>query len=118
MDNGVNFFDLLLVDQTGALADPFGNASGLVTLGAASDAAFDYSFSLDMSSLVGETVNLFFDVTNEDDGSQFALNVDNVYDGPTAPIKPVPEPSTMVLLGSGIFGLLGARAIQRRRSGA
>lgn len=71
LDRGTDFFELLLVDFSGALADPFGTAPGPVTLGAPTDPAFDFLFTADLSSLTGDTVTLFFDIINEDDGFQF-----------------------------------------------
>ena len=51
-------------------------------------------------------MNLFFDMTDAFDAFEFrttgiAFEVDNIVSG----IAPVPEPSTMMLLGAGILGL-------------
>ncbi len=113
-DNGVDTFDLLLIDQFGALPDPFGTAPGDVTLGVPSDPFFDFSFKADLSILAGETITLFFDVIQEDDGFQFDPFIDNVQTS-SEPTNVIPEPNSVLLLGLGIAMLAGG-AMKRKRS--
>jgi hypothetical protein len=77
LGSGTDSFDPLLVDRFGALADPFGTAPGSVSLGAATDPTLDFTFDVDLSSQIGETVTLFFDLIQEDDGFLFDPGKDN-----------------------------------------
>ncbi len=107
LDNGTDFFDLLLLDQFNVLADPFGTAPGATTIGISSAADFDATFSLDMTSLIGDDVTLFIDLINEDDGFQYASPLmSNFAATPLPKTKTVPEPSIIWLFGTGIFILL------------
>jgi hypothetical protein len=95
---GSDFFDLLLVDQTGAYADPFGTAPGTVTLGAAKSPGFDYLFRADLTSLKGNEVTLFFGIFQEDDGFVFDLSACHFTHYEEQKKTPViPEPSSLAL---------------------
>lgn len=109
---GGSFFDLLLVDQFGALADPFGTAPSAVRLGAPSASGFDFGLTADLSSLATQSVTILFDVINEDDGFESTFALDNVQFSGSGGV--VPEPSTIVLWGLGVVGF-GFRSMRRRR---
>lgn len=95
MDDGIDFYELLLVDQFGALADPFGTAPGTVILGAPSDPSFDYGFTANVSTLANQNVTLYVDVINEDDGSMATMTADNFNTGTAH--APVPEPASVAV---------------------
>jgi|GEM_PF-5465616 len=114
LGSGFDFFDLLLMDQFGVLADPFGTAPGVVTLGVPIDPLFDFNFTADLTSLVGESVTLFIDVINEDDGFQFASpKLGNLATVATSLQRPIPEPGSLWLLGLGLLGLLSTTIKKR-----
>lgn len=71
------------------------------------DSEFDFLFgapfasvSLDISSLAGRSVGLYFDVFNEDDGRHSLFTIDNVSFSET---RSVPEPGILFLLLPGIM---------------
>ena len=109
--SGASFFDLLLVDQFGAIADPFGTAPGTTGVAAPSDVAFDFSLVADLSSLVGESVTLFFDVINEDDGFESVFALDNVQLTGTGAV--VPEPSTFIIFVVGLLTFCSGLRLRR-----
>lgn len=118
LDNGTSTFTLLLVDKNGALADPFGTAPGTVALGTPLDPVFDFGFRVDTTSLAGQTVRFFIDITNENDGSVTTWDPDNhlFSTAPPAGQPTVPEPSSLVLLSLGGISLLVASARSRKWS--
>lgn len=74
------------------------------------DSQFDFlsgapsaSVSLEISSLAGRTVGLFFDVFDENDGRNSLFTVDNVFFSATRQFVTVPEPETLFLLLPGLF---------------
>lgn len=111
LDDGTDFFELLLVDQFGIVADPFGTAPGSVALGSPTDPNFDFNFSADLSSLAGENLRLFIDLIQEDDGFLFDPDIDNVLLRGAA--EPIPEPVTAMLGTSSLIAL--GLAVRRRR---
>jgi len=75
------------------------------------DSEFDFLFgasfatvSLDVSSLAGNTIGLYFDVFNEDDGRNSLFTLDKIFFSETQPTTAsVPEPGTLLLLLPGIL---------------
>jgi hypothetical protein len=112
--DATNTYELLLVDRAGAWADPFGTAPGTVALGVPPDSLFDFRLSVDLSTLAGNNVDLFFDLTNEDDGFQWTSpSFDNSYRDikPLSPI--IPEPASFIVWV--VLGLTSAGFVRRRR---
>ncbi|MDM7996349.1 MAG: PEP-CTERM sorting domain-containing protein [Acidobacteriota bacterium] len=68
-------------------------------------------FSAPISELAERSGTLYFDLANEDDGHSTIVKIDDVAIG----TNPIPEPSTFLLLGSGLFGIL---AHTRKRYGS
>lgn len=68
-----------------------------------------FRFSFDIPGLGGDTGLLFFEIFDGFDQRSSVVTLDNIRfdtsDGPA----PVPEPGTMLLLGSGLAGLAGLR---------
>jgi len=59
-------------------------------------------FSMDISSITpGTSAILSFTLLDEDDGSRTVAAIDGLSD----PVRPTPEPGTLLLLGSGLIGL-------------
>jgi hypothetical protein len=115
LQSGTDFFDLLLVDQTGPYADPFGTAPGTVTLGAANSAGFDYLLRADLTSLAGSEVTLFFDMFQEDDEAIYEMFSGNSQQAEALKQKPViPEPSSLAI-ASGFVLIAAAWNLKRRR---
>ena len=74
------------------------------------DSQFDFlsgaafaSVSLDVSSLAGRAVGLYFDVFDENDGRNSLFTVDNVFFSANRQFVTVPEPETLFLLLPGLF---------------
>ena len=104
IDDGVDFFDVLLLDPVGHVLDPSGTAPGPVSVGPPTNPNFAFNLAADLSTLAGQSVTLFFDVLAEDNGFQLEAIVDNVQTSP-----PVPEPSALALLVMGVGGAFGVR---------
>ena len=64
-----------------------------------------FRFSTSISQLAGRSGTLYFDLLDMDDGFYSTAKVDNVIISGQAS-TPVPEPAGVMLLGSGLFGLL------------
>jgi hypothetical protein len=95
--DGTNTHALLLIDASGALADPFGTAPGTVTLGPSLNSPLDTTFTADLSSLAGQTLTLNLDVTSQDDGSQSSYSVTNFTTSARQTQNAIPEPHSIVL---------------------
>jgi len=106
VDDGVDLFELLLVDNIGPLEDPFATAPGPVSVGPPSDAAFDFRMSADLSSLAGSNVTLFVDLVQEDDSQVSVFHASN--------FALVPEPSSWLLAVLGLAAL--TVFVHRRRA--
>lgn len=108
VDDGIDLFELLLIDSLGALPDPFGTAPGTVALAPSPDPFFDFSFSADLSSLGGQPITIFIDVINENDGFlSNSFTADNFKTKSLEePKSVVPEPSVLVLHAVGSISIL------------
>lgn len=96
VSDGTNTYVLLLIDSSGSLTDPFGTAPGSVTIGQSSNSPLDSTLRADLSSLAGETLTLYLDVTSQDDGSQSTFDLTNA--GTAKPeLSNVPEPDSLML---------------------
>jgi hypothetical protein len=102
LSDGTNTFALLLVDSSGALTDPFGTAPGSVTVGPSSIIpVLDTTLRADLSSLAGQTLTLFLDVTNADDGFRTVFDPTKFDTSAKSPSNFIPEPSSLVLAAIG-----------------
>ncbi len=61
----------------------------------------------------GQDVELAFTVTDWDWATPDSFTIDNIYFNQHAPAAPVPEPATVLLLGSGLCGLAFTRKKKR-----
>jgi hypothetical protein len=96
--DGTNSYALLLIDASGSLTDPFGNAPGSVTIGRSSIFPLqDSTLRADLSSLAGLTVTLNIDVTSQDDAFRTVFDFTNAQTSPVSSSNFVPEPSSLVL---------------------
>jgi YD repeat-containing protein len=117
LDDGSNLFELLLLDVSGALADPFGTAPGAVTLGTPGNPFFDFQLVADLATLGGTPVTLLIDAISEDDGFRSVARFSNFApQEPTSGIVPLPPswllllPALLMLIGMRWRGLLGTQA--------
>ncbi len=74
--------------------------------------------SLNFNSILYETTSLFLYIGEVGDNGEVAASSifisDNAVVNPVNPVNPVPEPTTMLLFGTGIAGLVGSR-IRRKK---
>jgi hypothetical protein len=111
VSDGTNTYALLMVDSSGSLADPFGTAPGTVVIGPSLNSPLDSLFQADLSSLAGQSLTLFLDTTNQDDGFQSVYYFTNFQTAPTIISNfTIPEPSSLVLASIALLtSLLYAR---------
>lgn len=97
---------------TGTMLDTF-----QITGTASAQDVFDWtssSFSLDTTGNTNGNVTLRIDLLT---GGYAALDNFSILaaDNPVDPINPVPEPATMLLFGTGLAGLVGARIRKKKK---
>ena len=63
------------------------------------------SFQIDLSSFRGQTISLAFGLESSDQVADSRATISNLDLATSA--TPIPEPGTLILLGSGLAGLLG-----------
>lgn len=116
-------FDLLLLDNSADNTEAGGSIFGdFLTLSIydAEDSAYDLIFSklsyshnsLDVSSLAGRNVAFSFELSDENNGFNLSLAVDNLNVVEQMPGASVPESSSMMLLLLGFSALVFARRKQ------
>lgn len=94
-----NLYDFLIVDETGITLDPQASISS-------SSVFFDgYTLLLDISAFAGSSATIYFDLWDEDDLADSFVYIDNVS------ARPVPDPASILLLGSGLVGILVRRKV-------
>lgn len=99
--NGYDRVSFFNIDGTGA----YGASGTPLTSGGTYDGLQRFSF--DITDLRGRTGSLCFDLFDVYDGYSSIATLDNIgFDNGSGP-APVPEPGTMLLLGSGLAGLAG-----------
>ncbi len=107
-------YGLLLVDDWGNLPDPDWTAPSTVTVSASTTPGYDYTLTADISSLLGQSGNIYFELADwgspdpgwGGDGYDTTVEFANI-----AGITPVPEPTTLFLLSLSLLGL----AVLRKR---
>lgn len=57
----------------------------------------------------------YYDTESNYTSDQFSLAINNVETSQTNPVSPIPEPTTISLLGIGIMGLIGSQYRERRK---
>jgi PEP-CTERM motif-containing protein len=83
------------------------NFAAKMTMGPSLNSPLDSTFTADLSSLAGQTLTLYLDVTSQDDGFQSVFQFTNAATDPMSASNPIPEPSSLVLaVIGGMTGLL------------
>jgi hypothetical protein len=70
-----------------------------------------FHFSAPISDLAGRYGTLYFDLNDQDNGYDSTARIDNVL----IASNPIPEPTAILLLGSGLIGILGFAGKRRSR---
>jgi hypothetical protein len=112
--DGTQSFPFLLIDSSGAHADPFGRAPGKVTIGPSLNSPLDSTLGLDLSSLAGHALMLNLDVTSQDDGFRSVYDPTNFETSAAPKPNSIPEPSSVVLL---LIGAIATLYYSRKRRG-
>lgn len=117
LQSGADFYDLLVLDQFGPWADPFGTAPGTVALGTSLAPSLDFSARADLSSLAGQSVTLYADMINEDDRFETTVWSD-FYELQSQQTKKtvIPEPASLTLWSLLLAGVAAVRRQRHRRS--
>jgi hypothetical protein len=107
VSDGTNTYALLMVDGSGSLTDPFGTAPGTVVIGPSLNSPLNSLFQADLSSLAGQTLTLFLDATNQDDGFQSVYYFTSFQTARTIKSNfTIPEPSSLVLASIALLSSL------------
>lgn len=99
--NGYDRLSFFNIDGTGA----YGASGNTLTSGGTYNGLQRFSF--DITELRGRTGALYFDLFDTYDGYSSIATLDNIQFETGSGPAPVPEPGTMLLLGSGLAGLAG-----------
>lgn len=113
LDNGVDTYVLVQLNQSGPVADPFGTVPVPVALGVPFSSSLANTLSVDLSSLAGQSLTLSAAINSQDDGFRSIVHWDNIVLRNEVEKAVIPEPTSLALWST--FLLSGAVATRLRK---